>query len=173
MAERLNLPPSNVKRSISTGMAGTAWAPALENIPALTEEGWTWPASSVWFGFCCSVLGPKFSSRSACCQAPNIGDSSMVAGGELLCPHGFLKEGEVTGPPQVQGKVITLYTCWGAQQRPFTPEVLNKSPWIQRASYWGVRIKTWIASLGNLLFENLAFESLNMFMPRSFPCEIV
>lgn len=65
VAERFNLPPSNVKGSISIGVAGTAWAPALENIPALTEEGWTWPASSVWFGFYRSVLGPKFSSRSA------------------------------------------------------------------------------------------------------------
>lgn len=73
--------------------------------------------------------------------------------------------------PQPQGKVISLYPCWGAQQRPFTPEVLNKSPWFQRASYLGVKIKPWIASLGN--FENLAFESLNMFMPRSFPCEIM
>lgn len=41
VAERLNLPPSKVKGSISIGVAGTAWAPALENIPALTEEGWT------------------------------------------------------------------------------------------------------------------------------------
>lgn len=75
--------------------------------------------------------------------------------------------------PLAQGKVITLYTCWGAQQRPFTPEVLNKLPWIQRANYLSVKIKTWIASLGNLLFENLAFESLNMFIPKSFPCEIM
>lgn len=104
VAERLNLPPSNVKGSISIGVAGTAWAPALENIPALTEEGWTWPASSVWFGFYCSVLGPKFSSRSARYQAPNIGDSSVVPGDELLCLYGFLKDGEGTGPPRPRGR---------------------------------------------------------------------
>lgn len=75
--------------------------------------------------------------------------------------------------PAAQGEVIALFTCWGAQQRPFTPEVLDKSPWIQRASYLADKIKPWIVSLRNLHFENLAFESLNMFMPRSCPCEIV
>lgn len=104
VAERLSLPPSNVKASISIGVAGTAWAPALENIPALTEEGWTWPVSSVWFAFYCSVLGPKFSSSSAWYQAPNAGGSSVAAGDELLCPHGFLKDGEGTGPPRPRGR---------------------------------------------------------------------
>lgn len=75
--------------------------------------------------------------------------------------------------PPAQGEVIALFTCWGAQQRPFTPEVLDKSPWIQRASYLADKIKPWIVSLRNLHFENLAFESLNMFMPRSCPCEIM
>lgn len=93
--------------------------------------------------------------------------------GRAALPSWLLEGGGGDRSPQAQGKVIALYTCWGAQQRPFTPEVLHKSPWIQRASYLGVKIKTWIASLGNLLFENLAFESLNMFMPRSFPCEIM
>lgn len=122
VAARFNLPPSNVKGSISIGVAGTAWAPALENIPALTEEGWTWPASSVWLGFYCLLLRPKFSSRSAWYQAPNIRDSSMVTGDELLCPHGFLKDGEGTGHPRPRGR-----------SSPSSPaEVPSKGPLLQR-----------------------------------------
>lgn len=169
MAERLNLPLSNVKGSISIGMAGTAWAPALENIPALTEEGWTWTASSVWFGFCC-FWGQNFQAEVPGIRHQTPGTPAWYQWSSCSALTASWRKGRWQ-VPQPQGKVISLYPCWGAQQRPFTPEVLNKSPWIQKASYLGVKIKPWIASLGT--FENLAFESLNMFMPRSFPCEIM
>ncbi|KAL2306589.1 hypothetical protein Nmel_004518 [Mimus melanotis] len=111
---------------MSRGAFPLAWlgqlGPLLWRTSQHSLKRGTWPASSDWFGFCCSVLGPKFSSRSAWCQAPNPGDSSMVAGSKLLCPHGFLKEGEVTGPPSPRGR-----------SSPSTPaEVPSKGPSLQR-----------------------------------------
>lgn len=55
------------------------------------------------------------------CLLPGIRDSSVLAGGELLCPP-KLKEGEVTGLPRPRGR-----------SSPSTPaEVPSKGPSLQR-----------------------------------------
>lgn len=116
--------------------------------------------------------GQNFQAEVPGVRHQTLGTPAWLRGASCSALVASWRKGRWQVPP-APGEGHLLYTCWGAQQRPFTPEVLNKSPWIQRASYLGVKIKPWIGSLGNLLFENLAFESLNMFMPRSFPCEIM
>lgn len=112
VAERLNLPPSNVTWTISIGVAGTAWAPALENIPALTEEGWTWPASSVWFGLVsvAQFWGQNFQSEVPGIRHQTLGTPAWPQG--LSCSAPWLLEGWGGDRfPQAQGKVIALFTC--------------------------------------------------------------
>ena len=61
--ERLNLPPSNVKESISIGVSRPRWAPMLETISALAEEGWTRTTSSVGLVSVACFCGQNFQTE--------------------------------------------------------------------------------------------------------------
>lgn len=69
--------------------------------------------SLVWFGFCCSVLGPRIFKRKCLVSGAEHRGLQCGRGGELLCPHGFLKEGEwqVTPGPGEDYHPLHLLRC--------------------------------------------------------------
>lgn len=110
MAERLNLPLSNVKGSISIGMAGTAWAPALENIPALTEEGDLASLFSlVWFLLL--SFGAKIFKQKCLVSGTKPWGLQHGRREQAALPSWLLEGRGGDRSPQPQGKVISLYTC--------------------------------------------------------------
>lgn len=128
-------------------MAETLWT--LESIPALAWDRWAQPTS--WFGLVWFSL-VHFWGKHFQTEVPGVRHQRCGCRGWAALPSLLLEGRRDSRCPQAQGKVTTTYTCWGAQQMPFSPEVLNKSCWLE-----GVKIQTWMANFGSLPFANLAF----------------
>lgn len=112
----------------------------------------------VWFGlvwFPLLFLAAKIFKQKCPVSGTERGGLQRGHRGWAALLSSLLEGRRGAGSPQAQGKVTTLYACWGAQQTPSSPEALNKSRWIQGAMDLGVKMWTLMANFGNLPFENL------------------